>query len=136
MNHHYNQNYSIEQITDFLLVIQGCVRDNNYIISKNENRIENVDFIKEYNLTSDRQKGILLNIKPEDFCHSLQNTKPGYEHEVLYVFCSEVLLHNFEGNKELVNIYLKFNLLESINGNRIIVISFHRRNKSISYLFR
>jgi hypothetical protein len=136
MSHHYNQNYSIEQISKLLLILQNCVREDKYIISKNENREENIEFIREYNLSSNRQKDILLKIQPEDFCHSLQNTNVGFEHEVLYVFCPQVNLHNFEGIGECIDIYLKFNLIETVGGNRIIVISFHKRNKSIEYLFK
>ncbi|MDD4112687.1 MAG: hypothetical protein PHC56_06600 [Herbinix sp.] len=136
MNHHYNQNYSIEQISKFLLILQDCVREEKYIISKNENRKENIEFIREYNLNSKRQKDIFLNIQPEDFCHSLQNKNIGFEHEVLYVFCPKVHLFNFEGVDEWTDIYLKFNLLETVSGNRLIVISFHKRNKSIEYLFK
>jgi hypothetical protein len=136
MSRHYNQNYSREQIAAILVTIQDCVREGRFIISKNENRQENVDFINEYNLSSRRQKEILLKIKLEDFCHSLQNTKIGFEHEVLYVFCPQVMLFNFVGIKELVDIYIKFNLIESDNKKRVVVISFHKRNKLIDYLFK
>ena len=71
MSQHYNQNYTKEQIEAILLTIQDCVRRNRFIISKNENRRENIDFINNYNLSSAKQKDILLKIEPEDFCHSL-----------------------------------------------------------------
>ncbi len=136
MNHHYNQNYTIEQIMSVLQTIQDCVRESRYIIAKNKNRQENIDFIKDYNFSSKRQKEILLKIKPKDFCHSLQNTKLGYEYEVLYVFCPQILLYNFEGNEEWVDIYTKFNIIDLNEGKRVVVISFHKRNKPINYLFR
>ncbi|SES69111.1 hypothetical protein [Anaerobranca gottschalkii] len=136
MNRHYNQNYTREQIDEILRIVQDCIREERFIISKNENRQENIDFINEYNLNSRRLKDILLKIKTEDFCHSLQNTKIGFEHEVLYVFCPKVILFNFDGVKELVDIYTKFNLIHSESGKRVIVISFHKRNKPIDYLFR
>lgn len=72
----------------------------------------------------------------EDFCHTLQNTELGFEHEVLYVFCPRVMLFNFEGNEEFVDIYTKFNIIDLNLGKRVIVISFHKRNKPIDYLFR
>jgi hypothetical protein len=86
MNRHYNQNYSREQIASVLDTVKDCVRENRYSISKNENRQENIDFIQEYQLTSRRQREILLRIAPEDFCHTLQNTNLGFEYETLYVF--------------------------------------------------
>ena len=86
MNPYYNQNYTREEIDTVLKRIKSCVEKGNYIISQNENRQENIDFINEYNIRSDQQKTILLHIETDDFCHSLQNTKLGFEHEVLYVF--------------------------------------------------
>jgi hypothetical protein len=136
MNQHYNQNYTREQIDVILAMIQDCIRESRFIISKNENRQENIDFINEYNLNSGRQKEILLKINTEDFCHSLQNTKIGFEYEVLYVFCPQVMLFNFDGIEEPVDIYTKFNLIDSESGKRVVVISFHKRNKPIDYLFR
>lgn len=136
MNLYYNQNYTREQIVLVLQTIQDCVRESRFYISKNRNRQENLDFIKDYNLTNKRQKEILMQIEPEDFCHTLQNTKLGYEYEVLYVFCLEVMLFNFEGNEEMVDVYTKFNIIDISEGKRVVVISFHKRNKPIDYCFK
>ena len=136
MNEHYNQNYSQTEIEVFLKKMHDCVRENRFIISIKENRQENIDFINEFNIDNRKQKEILLNIKTEDFCHSLQNTNVGFEYEVLYVFCPRVTLYNIDDVEELVDIYIKFNLIEGQNRNRAIVISFHKRNKPIGYLFR
>lgn len=136
MNLHYNQNCTREQIGLVLQTIQDCVRESRFYISKNENRQENLDFIEDYNLTNKKQKEILLQIEPEDFCHTLQNTKLGYEYEILYVFCSEVMLFNFEGNEEMVDVYTKFNIIDISEGKRVVVISFHKRNKPIDYCFK
>ena len=94
MNPHYNQNYTREEIDAVLAKIKSCVEKNRYTISLNENRQENIDFINEYNIRSDKQKSILMQIETDDFCHSLQNTKIGYEYEVLYVFVPHVQLFN------------------------------------------
>lgn len=136
MNSHYNQNYTEQEIDEILDKVKNCVYNNRYTISLNENRQENIDFINEYNIYSNKQKKILLQLKVEDFCHSLQNTKPGYEYEVLYVFVPQVNLFNAEGVKEKVDIYIKINIIDMSNGSRTIVISFHKRNKAITYLFR
>ena len=95
MCQYYNQNYSEEDVAAILQRIQNCVRDGNYSIAMNEFRQENLDFIRENNLTSEKQRRILLQIQTEDFCHSLQNTNVGYEYEILYVFCPQVTLFNF-----------------------------------------
>lgn len=136
MNQHYNQNYTKEQIFTVLQMIKDCVRENRYAISKNESRQENIDFINEYNLTTKKQKESLLRIEPDDFCHTLQNTNLGFEHEILYVFCPQIMLFNFDGDEEMVDIYTKFNILDLTPGKRVVVISFHKRNKPIDYLFR
>ncbi len=75
MNLYYNQNYTREQIDVILDKIKSCVGNNKYTIALNENRQENIDFINEYNIRSDKQKNILLQLQTEDFCHTLQNTK-------------------------------------------------------------
>lgn len=136
MNPHYNQQYTKEEIGGIIQIIQDCVRCNRFTIERNENRQENIDFIINYNLSSARQKDILLKIEVEDFCHSLQNTKIGFEHEILYVFCPQIPLYNFDGEEELVDIYIKFNILAHQTGQRVITISFHKRNKPLDYLFR
>lgn len=74
MNPNYNQNYTKEDIENILYIIKECIKSNKYTISFNQNRRENIAFVNDYNIRSDKQKRILLNIKVDDFCHSLQNT--------------------------------------------------------------
>ncbi len=136
MNQHYNQNYTRKEIDTILTKIRSCVEKNRYIISQNENRQENINFINEYNIRTDKQKSILMKIKTDDFCHSLQNTKIGYEYEILYVFVPQVDLMNADGEEETVDVYTKFNIIDLPSGSRTVVISFHKRNKPIDYLFR
>jgi hypothetical protein len=133
---YYNQNYSREEIEKILDKIKKCVSSGKFTISQNENRQENIDFINEYNIRSDRQRSLLMQIEVEDFCHSLQNTKPGFEFEVLYVFVPQVQLFNADGEEEIVDVYTKFNIIDMPSGSRAVVISFHNRNKPIDYLFR
>ncbi len=133
---YYNQNYTREDIINILEKIKNCVSNDNYTISRNNNRLENINFIDEYNIRSSIQKNILLNIKIEDFCHSLQNLKRGYEHEVLYVFVPRTTLFNADGEEENVDIYIKFNIIEIESGMRTVVISFHKCNRPIDYLFK
>jgi hypothetical protein len=136
MSQHYNQNYSKEEVTAILQKIHDCIRGGKYTIEKNKNRKENVALIREYNLTSEKQRRILLQIEPEDFCHSLQNINFGFEYETLYVFCPQVTLFNLDDEEKLIDIYTKFNIIDMKTGNRVVVISFHERNKPIEYLFR
>ena len=103
MNKNYNQNYTKEEISAILAKIKDCIKNDRFTISLNENRQENINFIREYNIRSDIQKNILLNIEVEDFCHSLKNKKRGYEYETLYVFAPRVKLSHV-GKCEMVNI--------------------------------
>lgn len=135
MDSYYNQNYTKEQITQILAKIKHCVKTHRFTISRNEHRQENIDFINEYNIRSEKQVPILLQIQPDDFCHSLQNTNAGFEHEVLYVFVPQIQLFRADGEEETVDIYTKFNLIESSDNSRTVVISFHKRNKAIHYRF-
>ncbi len=132
MNPNYNQNYTRKEIDDILAKIKCCIKNNRYVISQNENRQENINFINEYNININKQKSILMQIKTEDFCHSLKNTNPKYSYEILYVFVPQAQLFNSDGEEETVDIYTKFNIIDT----RTIVISFHKRNKPVDYLFR
>lgn len=136
MSQFYNQNYTKAQISAVLQKIQECVGAGKYSIAQNENRAENTALIREYNLTSEKQRHILLQIEIEDFCHTLKNTKLGFEHEILYVFCSRVTLYNFEDEEKQLDLYTKFNIIDLPTGSRVVVISFHERNKPVKFLFR
>jgi len=136
LNSYYNQNYTRDEVDAILAKIKSCIRANKYTISLNEKRQENIHFINEYNIRSDKQKSILMQIQTDDFCHSLQNTKIGYEYETLYVFVPQVQLFDADGEEETVDVYIKFNILDLPGGNRTVVISFHKRNKPVDYLFR
>lgn len=46
------------------------------------------------------------------------------------------MLFNLDDKEEQVDIYAKFNIIDVSNGQRVIVISFHKRNNPIDYLFR
>ena len=125
-------NYTREEVATVLETIQTCVAGDKFILSTNINRAENIEFTDKYNLTVARIKGIISEIEIEDFCYGLHNEHVGYEHEILYVFCPQVELPYGE-KIEAVDIYAKFNI---INGERVIIISFHQRNYPADYLFK
>lgn len=136
MSQHYNQNYTKEEISAVLQKIQECVSSGKYSVAQNANRAENIALIREYNLTTEKQRRILMQIEVDDFCHSLNNTNLGFEHEILYVFCPQVTLFNLDDEEKQLDLYTKFNILDLPSGTRVVVISFHERNKPIDYLFR
>jgi len=52
----------------------------------------------------------------------LQNTKIGFEHEVLYVFVPQVQLFNSDGEEETVDVYTKFNIIDLSSGSAQVVL--------------
>lgn len=130
------KDYSKEQIRNLVEIIKDCVREDMYTISLEENKAENIQFIEEYNINEKKRINILCDIDYKDFCYGLQNVKNGVEQNDLYVFCLQKGLYNVEDKREIVDIYLKFNVIcNEVNSSRVLV-SLHKRNKPITYLFR
>ncbi|QXM05797.1 hypothetical protein [Crassaminicella indica] len=124
------------QIKEYLSKLRKLVIEGKYSISQNKNRMENISFIEEYKINSDKEREILLSIEYDDFCYAVDNQNPKFAHEILYVFNKEYELDNW-GELESVDIYIKTNMTQTRRGDDIIiVVSFHKRNKPISYLFR
>ena len=136
MNPNYNQNYSRAEVEEILSRIKNCVAKDRYYISLNENRLENQAFIDNYYVSVKRQKGILLNLKVQDFCYSLNNKNKRYQPGPLYVFMPQVSVLNFACRETIVDLYIKISIVEQASGTQIIVISFHERNHPPMYLFR
>ncbi|MBE6090632.1 hypothetical protein [Clostridium beijerinckii] len=130
------KDYSKEQIRNLVEIIKDCVREDMYTVSLEENKAENIQFIEEYNINEKKRISILCDIDYKDFCYGLQNVKNGVEQNDLYVFCLQKELYNVEDKREIVDIYLKFNVIcNEVNSSRVLV-SLHKRNKPITYLFR
>ena len=131
MNNKHNTNYTKDEVQEIIDIIRECVSNGMYSISLNANRNENRNLIAEYNITPERRKKILMGMEVEDFCYSVQNEHPAFSHEILYVFSPQVLLRDISDEEVIVDIYVKINILE--NNERIIVVSFHKRNYDIEY---
>jgi len=130
------KDYSEEQIKNLIDIIRDCVRENRYTISLEDNKIENIQFIEEYNINEKKRVDILFYLDYKDFCYGLQNLKDGVEQNNLYVFCIQRELYNFDNKKELVDIYLKFNVICNEAEEYRTLVSLHKRNKPITYLFK
>lgn len=125
--------FTIDEIKDYLADLKRLILDGQYIVSRRE---KNDAFAFEYRVDTAKEKEILLNLHYKDFCYVAENRKTGYEHERLYVFCKEYELDHW-GNLELVEIYIKTNLTQTKSGKDfMVVISLHRIDKLINYLFR
>ena len=130
------KDYSKEQIKNLVEIIKDCVREDRYTISLEENKSENIQFVEEYNINQKKRICILCDIDYKDFCYGLQNVKNGVEQNDLYVFCLQKELYNVEDKREIVDIYLKFDVIcNEVNEYRVLV-SLHKRNKPITYIFR
>ena len=130
------KDYSEEQIKNLIEIIKECVRENRYTISLEDNKLENIQFMQEYNINEKKRINILFSLHYKDFCYGLQNLKDGVEQSNLYVFCVQRELYNIEDNKELVDIYLKFNIICNETEEYKILVSLHKRNKPITYVFK
>ncbi|GEM02951.1 hypothetical protein SAMN05421839_1731 [Halolactibacillus halophilus] len=135
-NTHKILDFSSDDIKKYLVMFRRCVLEGRYSIAKNTNRLENMSFIEDYKVNSKREKEILLDLKYDDFCYAVENEKINYAHEILYVFCKQYEL-DFWGELENVEIYIKVNMIELKSGDaRAFVVSFHKRNFEMTYLFR
>ncbi len=129
-------NFMPDDIKKYLEKFRRCVLEDRYTISLNPNRKENIDFIEDYKVNSKKEKEILLGIQYDDFCYAVDNDKEEFAHEVLYIFCKQHDLDNW-GTVESVDIYIKINITQTRTGDDYsIVVSMHKRNLDIKYLFR
>ena len=130
------KDYTEEQIKNLVEIIKECVRENKYTISLDENKMENLQFIEEYNINEKKRISILCDLDYKDFCYGVQNMKNGIEQNDLYVFCRQRELYNIEDKRELIYIYMKFNVIcDELQEYRVLV-SLHKRNKPSSFLFK
>lgn len=128
--------FTPEEIKEYLNNVRRVVLEGKYIIAQNENRKENIDFIEDYKIDSKKEKEILLGIQYDDFCYAVDNDKEEFAHEKLYIFCKGCELDNW-GTLEFVEIYIKTNMTQTRRGDDfMVVVSFHKRNKPINYLFK
>lgn len=128
--------FSIEEIETYLSTLIDLIEKGRFSIALNENRQENVEFMEDFNISSQKAKEILLSLEVMDFCYAADNLNPKFAHEKLYIFCKEVGLDN-RGTFERVDIYVKSNLTTTRRGdNFLFIVSFHQRNNPITYCFK
>lgn len=135
MNAYYNQNYTKEEIIEYLNIVKECVINRRVSILRGPTRQKNTQFIDRYNIRFNKQLDIINNIHVDDFCHTLISTNQNHAGDILYVFAPQVELHNIDNNIENVCIYIKIQVCETRNGNRTIAISFHELERPIEYAF-
>ncbi len=125
---------TIADIDEYLEEVKEAIRVGRYRIEMNTNRQDNQDLFIDYIINEEKRKQILLSLTAMDFSEIRHNTHRGFEHELLYVFGKDVkLLQRFGSSEEQVSLYIKFNKLES---RYVIVISFHKQNYPLNYMFK
>ncbi|PGC13753.1 hypothetical protein COM08_26760 [Bacillus wiedmannii] len=129
-------NFTIGEVEQYIFEFKKLIKTNRFTISRNEKRKENIEFLEAYKINVSKVKEILLNIGVHDFCYAVDNKNPNFAYEKLYIFCPQYELDNWGQNKS-IDIYVKKNLIENKDRNKyMIVVSFHKRNKPVTYLFR
>ncbi|MDA2157840.1 hypothetical protein [Bacillus cereus group sp. Bc253] len=129
-------NFTIGEVEQYIFEFKKLIKSNRFTISRNEKRKENIEFLEAYKINVSKVKEILLNIGVHDFCYAVDNKNSNFSYEKLYIFCPQYELDNW-GQKKSVDIYVKTNLIENKDRNKfMIVVSFHKRNKPVTYLFR
>jgi hypothetical protein len=129
-------NFTSDQIKEYLDKFRKCILESRYSISRNNNRQENIEFIEDYKINTKKEQEILIGLQFDDFCYAVENDNPDYPDEVLYIFCKQREL-DFWGTLETVEIYIKINMIKTRSGDLFsVVVSFHKRNYKIKYLFK
>lgn len=123
-------------ITKLINIIKECAVEGRVTVSLEGSRTENMQFIEEYNVNEEKLVEILCGLVEEDFCYGLKNMQDGVVYDDLYIFCPVKELYNIKGEKEAVDIYMRFNIMESEGGSCRTLVSLHKRNKPITYIFR
>lgn len=129
-------NFTQDEIKEYLVEFKKSVLEGRYSISQGVNRKENSDFIEDYRIDTKKEREILLGLQFDDFCFAVENDNIDYSHEILYIFCIQHEL-DFWGTLHTVEIYIKVNMLETRGGELFsVIVSFHKRNYKITYLFK
>ena len=128
--------FTPEDIKKYLEKFRKSILDEKYVIAKNQNRQENIDFIEDYKIDTKKEKEILLGIQYDDFCYAVDNEKEEFSHERLFIFCKYQKL-DYWGELKAVDIYIKINMTHTKRGDDFtIIVSFHKINNPIKYLFK
>lgn len=119
------------EIAEYLKEVKVYIVKGRYTISTRE---KNRQLETDYILNEQIKRQIILDLKVEDFSHTLRNKHKGYEHEILYVFGKEInLLERFGNSTKQIALYIKFNKLEN---KYLIIISFHKQEQPLNYPFK
>lgn len=133
MQKHTNKylNFTKEEIIKYVEKFKLLIKANRFKIS-DINREKNIEFINKYHLNTKNQKSMLLEIEVEDFCYAVDdyNSK-----DILYIFSKKYEL-NYWGEYQKIPVYIKINIKKLRDGEYVLIVSFHEREKNIKFLFK
>lgn len=122
-------NHTKEEIEEYLGNVKQSINVGKFVVCTTVKNEKNRKFIERYNLNSNKQKEMLVELEVKDFCYSVDNYNN--PHEKLYIFCREYELNNW-GIIENVDVYIKIVIKQN---DFIVIISFHKLEKNIKRLF-
>ena len=129
-----NTNYSKEQVGSIIDKIKDRVINDNFTVLTTRRRIKNLKFIKAYKLSYDKQKSLLLTLEVDDFSYSEESINfPGTE---LYFFGMIRNILNCDAIEENIEIYAKFDISDTEDGDSLVAVSLHVADSAIDYLFK
>ena len=122
-----------EEVALYLTEVFAAVRTGNYQISP---RTKNQEIYVDYVFTEADAERVILSLTTEDFSEAMQNDYTRHKDEILYIFGKDVKLLPRYGNtvdEETVSLYIKFNKL---SGGYVFVISLHKQEYPLVYMFK
>lgn len=130
-------NVGKSEVSCYLEKVKLAISKDNYRIAMNDKREDNRALMKNYRISRNDVKKILMNLKVMEFSEKRIVTKEGFEGEELYIFGKDVELFSlFEGRIKKVTLYIKLNKVESDNGEFVYVVSFHEAKFPMKYSFK
>ena len=122
-----------EDVARYLAEVFAAVRAGSYQISP---RPKNQEIYEDYVFAEADAKQVIFSLTPKDFSDAVQNEHVQHEDEVLYIFGKDVKLVPRYGNsvdEEWVSLYIKFN---KISVGYVFVISLHKQDYPLVYMFK
>ncbi|MCC0735336.1 MULTISPECIES: hypothetical protein [unclassified Clostridioides] len=129
-------NFEKEHVEKILNEFKTCLEKRCFIISRGLKRKENDDFIENYNLNENTQLEMLKSLTIEDFSKKDFHVKD--RNKLIYFFGKTYRLTCLNNEVEDVETYIKFCIEENMKseGKFVIVISFHKANDKINYMYK
>ena len=114
--------YNSENVSELLKYIKHDCMKNNFDFSQNKDN--NVAFDKEFHLTEQDKKHMLMSLTEKDFIKSEMSNKEKYNRNIVHIFKKKFFVKNNIGEKEIISVYFKLRIKNNENF-RSYVISLH-----------